>query len=377
MSELQKIGVVGQHTYIFEYIWTDNKENVRSKTKIFRTNDLIGSFSAPKWVYDGSSTGQAVTKNSEVVLKPVEMYKDPFRDSAFAYLVLCETELPDGKPHPDNYRRRCSEYMNRFQDEKPLFGYEQEFFIINTKTDAPIIYTNEKRHACIDTKESGQYNTSLQKSVIVNGSNTQEPFYCGVGSDSVGYRNVINQAVDNCLAADLSITGMNFEVAPGQCAQGIHASDQLIMLRYILQRTLEPYGLYADFRTKPKGLLDPPEGKRFNASGCHTNFSTAAMRKPGGLSVIQETIEAFGRKHSEHMNEYGPGNMERLTGANETSAYNEFSFGVANRSASIRIPLQVKLDGCGYFEDRRPSSAMNPYRVSYRMFKTYIERDQI
>lgn len=370
----------GEFTYIFEYIWTDNKGNCRSKTKIYYSNKFdIDDIDIPKWVYDGSSTGQAVTNNSEVILNPVTWFKDPFRPSVErAFLVLCETELPNGQPHPDNYRRACKEFMQKYRKEKPLFGYEQEFFVIDSKTDSPILYTMEKRIANnINTTNSQKHIAQLGKHCIINGSNTQGMYYCGVGSHSVGYRDAINQAVDNCLTAKLNITGMNFEVAPGQCeiqvcTYGIDAADQLIMLRYILQRTLESYGLYACFRTKPEGLFDPSEGPRFNASGCHTNFSTLAMRQPGGLDTINRTIKAFSENHETHMKEYGPGNRKRLTGQNETSSYDSFSSGVASRAVSIRIPLQVQQKRCGYFEDRRPSSAMNPYRVSLCMFKTYI-----
>lgn len=371
-------GLQGTSTKILEYIWTDHKGHLRSKTKIHYDNNEE-MFVPPKWVYDGSSTGQAVTENSEVVLNPVQFYNDPFRpDHQNAFLVLCDTELSDGEPHPDNYRRACEKLLKPHdRKEKPLFGFEQEFFIIDTKTDLPILYSNEKRHVMQSNSNDGQYWSAITKGSAVNGPDTQGPYYCGVGSYSVGYRKAINRTLDHCLAAGLSVTGMNFEVAPGQCeiqvcAQGIRAADQLLVLRYIIQRTLESYGLYADFRTKP--LTDPSTGKKFNASGCHANFSTEAMRrKPGGLAVIYRTIEAFRDKHSEHIKEYGPGNRKRLIGSNETSSYSIFSWGVADRAASIRIPLQVQQNGCGYFEDRRPSSAMNPYRVVHRMFQTYLE----
>ena len=57
-------------------------------------------------------------------------------------------------------------------------------------------------------------------------------------------------------------------------------------------------------------------------------------------------------------------NEKRLTGLHETSDYNSFSYGVANRGASVRIPRDTEKNGCGYFEDRRPSSNMDPYLVT-------------
>lgn len=44
--------------------------------------------------------------------------------------------------------------------------------------------------------------------------------------------------------------------------------------------------------------------------------------------------------------------------------------GVAHRGASIRIPRGVSDDGCGYFEDRRPSSNCDPYSVVEAILRT-------
>ncbi len=46
------------------------------------------------------------------------------------------------------------------------------------------------------------------------------------------------------------------------------------------------------------------------------------------------------------------------------------SSGVANRGASIRIPREVAAKGYGYFEDRRPASNADPYRVTGILMET-------
>lgn len=74
------------------------------------------------------------------------------------------------------------------------------------------------------------------------------------------------------------------------------------------------------------------------------------------------------KQHSRHIAAYDPkqgeDNKRRLTGLHETSSIHDFSAGVANRGASIRIPRQVAADGYGYLEDRRPSSNCDPYSVT-------------
>ena len=72
------------------------------------------------------------------------------------------------------------------------------------------------------------------------------------------------------------------------------------------------------------------------------------------------------------MSAYGTGNEERMTGAHETAKFDEFSSGVANRGASVRIGHETAKNKKGYFEDRRPSSNMDPYLVTSILFKTTI-----
>jgi glutamine synthetase len=72
----------------------------------------------------------------------------------------------------------------------------------------------------------------------------------------------------------------------------------------------------------------------------------------------------FAPKHQLHISVYGDDNQKRLTGHHETSSCDTFSFGVANRAASIRIPTSTaNAQGKGYIEDRRPASNIDPYVV--------------
>ncbi len=68
--------------------------------------------------------------------------------------------------------------------------------------------------------------------------------------------------------------------------------------------------------------------------------------------------------HKECIELYGEGNHLRLTGKHETSSMDEFSYKSRSRGASVRIPVMTENQGCGYFEDRRPASNIDPYLVT-------------
>ena len=67
----------------------------------------------------------------------------------------------------------------------------------------------------------------------------------------------------------------------------------------------------------------------------------------------------------------------RLSGEHETAHWSKFSYGVANRGASIRIPRSTEADGCGYFEDRRPASNMDPYVVTSKILQTVMSGETV
>lgn len=330
---------------ILEYVWLDVNDNLRSKIKVV-PNDT----NPPLWNFDGSSTGQAVGFDSDIILKPIRTYKNPFFSSnQCSYLILCECLNKDLTPHITNQRTNCVELYNKYSESQCLFGIEQEY----------VIYQNNKPY---------KWFTSLMP--LENEDEcVQGEFYCSTGGNKAFGREISNKHLEYCLYAGINICGTNAEVAPSQwefqigTCDMLTVSDDLIMARYILNRIAETYNCYIS--------LDPkPFGPNWNGSGGHTNFSTLKMRQPQGIKYIYEACEKLKNTHQEHMMVYGKNNELRLTGIHETSSINDFSYGVANRGCSIRIPLQVANDGCGYLEDRRPASNLNPYLVTTAIVKT-------
>jgi len=341
--------------HILEYIWLDAEGNCRSKTKVVNLSSRLSNVDElPEWNYDGSSTGQAETGSSEVILRPVKYVNDPFRITNEAYLVLCETFNTNKTPLPSNTRNDAVKIFEMKSEHKdPMFGLEQEFFI-SRKTVNQLVPVSFPDNQAVPSP--------------------QGDFYCGVGGSNVYCRDLIEQILQRLLHAEIPITGLNAEVAPAQwefqvCATGIEAADSLILLRYICNRVLEKQHLYMDIGAKPL------QGD-WNGSGCHINYSTDLMRNEGGFKHIEKAIVNLSKNHELHIRHYGDDNNMRLTGKHETSSMSDFSFSVAGRHTSIRIPSSTKASRCGYFEDRRPSSSLDPYKCTALLHATSVGLEQ-
>ena len=332
-----------------EYVWIDGYTLTRSKTRCLprTTESALTLAEIPDWNYDGSSTGQAVVQNSEILLKPVRLYPSPFAHSD--YLVLCDTWSCPEEPHGTNNRVDFARLLGE-NPEGARYGFEQEFFLTNP-AGQPLGMSADK---------------------------PQRDYYCGVGANNAMGRECVETAMDNCLKAGLNLSGMNAEVAPGQWELqiddlGLAACDGLWMLRYILTKTAEAFGFGIELHPKPLRR----HNLSLNGSGCHANFSTALMRAPNGYALIERTIAQLCQYHSKDMMVYGEDNHLRLSGSCETSDMDTFSWGVGDRSASVRIPEATVRDQRGYFEDRRPASNMDPYLVAHVLYNHYLAAGRI
>src|SRR6478672_10792293 len=282
-------------SYKAEYIWIDGTEpsaRLRSKTKVLEDGKEL-----PIWGFDGSSTNQAPGSNSDCVLQPVASFADPIRGGDDV-LVMSEVLLPDMTPHVTNTRALLRPLAEKFADQEPIFGIEQEYTFF--KEGRPLGFPP-------------------------NGFPAPQAFYDGgVGADEVFGRDVVEAHLEACLEAGLGISGINAEVMPGQWEfqvgplSPLEVADQLWVARWLLYRVAEDFNVSATLDPKPvKG--------DWNGAGAHTNFSTKAMRE--GYDPIITACEALGKKIDEHIAVYGHGIEDRLTGLHETAPYNEYSYG--------------------------------------------------
>ena len=328
--------------YKLEYLWLDGYSpvpNLRGKTLIKEFASFPALDQLPMWGFDGSSTQQAEGRSSDCMLKPVAVFPDSTRRNGV--LVMCEVMMPDGTtPHPSNTRATI------LDDPGAWFGFEQEYFLY--QDGRPLGFPTEGYPA------------------------PQGPYYCGAGFKAVGEiaRQIVEEHLDLCLDAGINHEGINAEVAKGQWEFQIfgkgskRAADEVWVARYILMRLCEKYGIDVEFHCKPiRG--------DWNGSGMHANFSTEAMRTKGGKAYFEALMAAFAENLEEHIAVYGPDNHLRLTGLHETQSIDKFTYGLADRGSSVRIPHSFMNNGYkGYLEDRRPNSQGDPYQIASRILKT-------
>ncbi|XP_033134362.1 glutamine synthetase cytosolic isozyme 1-3-like [Brassica rapa] len=249
---------------------------------------------------------------------------------------------------------------------------------------------------------------------------SEEPWY-GIEEEYTLMQKGVNWPIG------IGISGVNGEVMPGQWefqvgpVEGISAGDQVWVARYLLERITEISGVNFSFDPKPvpvsvslphslntffitksmrnngglaviKNAIEKLQVKHkeniaaygevygesvheriteisgvnfsFDPKPVPCNYSTKSMRNNGGLAVIKNAIEKLQVKHKENIAAYGEGSERRLTGKHETAYINTFSWGVANRGASVRVGRDTEKEGKCYFEDRRPASNMDPYVVT-------------
>jgi glutamine synthetase len=276
---------------IVEYVWIGGTGlDIRCKAKTY-SKPVNSLEDVDEWNYDGSSTYQATTESSEVTIRPVALFNDPFR-GAPNKIVLCSAYHADGTPTNTNFRHFAEKIFKQTEAEDPWFGMEQEYIFVRNYGRDLVNPLGWPRGGF--PKPQGQY-------------------YCSIGSSNNIGREVMEAHYKACLNAGVKIYGTNAEVMLGQwefqvgTCRGIEAADHLWMARFLLRRVGEFYGVDVNFDPKPV-LGD------WNGSGCHTNYSTNGTRAEGGIKVVYQHLENLGKTHQRLVSIYGENNQHRLTG---------------------------------------------------------------
>ncbi len=362
-----------------EYVWLDSLSQLRSKSRILLWNPDEEKFSVdgklteniPDWSFDGSSTDQALSGFSDIILRPVRMIEDPF---GMGYIALCELysvpekelfqifeKLAVGSSEDILEFAKVSELAPACNDSRvalrrtmisvnilethinksvsPIIGFEQEYVLISKLTGRALGWPKDGFPA------------------------PQGNYYCGNGAEKAFGREIATKHLEACIRSKLFISGINAGIAPGQWEYQIGASDPLTisdhlwLSRFLLIREAEKRDVMVSF--------DPnPVQGNWNGSGLRINFSTSEMREEDGLSKIIEGCKKLSTKVDKHLKVYGKGCEDRIADA--------FDFNVGDRNTDVRIPLQVALEGKGYLQDRRPCANVDPYEVSKVMIETIV-----
>jgi glutamine synthetase len=243
---------------IAEYVWIDGSGiTLRAKCRTL-TKKVECLADIPEWNYDGSSTYQAVTDQSEIILKPVAYFRDPFR-LGDNILVLCEcwgwedNTCKKLVPANTNFRHFAKKVWDHdfVKKEETWYGIEQEYTLIGDSTK-------------FTTHPLGWPNNGYP--------GQQGPYYCSAGANVCFGRLIADAHYKACLYAGIKISGTNAEVMPGQWeyqigpCTGVEIGDHMHMSRYLLSRVAEDFVVNVSFA--PKLFAD------WNGSGCHTNYST-------------------------------------------------------------------------------------------------------
>ncbi len=329
--------------YKLEYIWLDGKKPVpdlRGKTliKTFDKPPTLGDL--PNWGFDGSSTMQAEGRKLRLRAKAGGSLSGRQPQGRF----YRSERSPAPGPHAASHQHARDHRERSRPVDRPRAGI------------LPVSRTGV-RWASRKTATPALRKARTTAALAIN-----------IWADLA--RKIVDEHLELCLAAGINHEGINSEVAKGQWefqifAKGsAKAADDTWTARYLMLRLCEKYEVDMVLHCKPiKG--------DWNGSGMHCNFSTKYMREVGGKEYFESLMKAFEANIPSHIAVYGPDNHLRLTGLHETQAIDKFSYGLSDRGASIRMPVNFIKNGYkGYLEDRRPNSEGDPYQIVSRILKT-------
>lgn len=93
------------------------------------------------------------------------------------------------------------------------------------------------------------------------------------------------------------------------------------------------------------------------------------MRENDGYKYIEEAMKKLEKSQQQQKDKE---KCDRTTDNKKPSPAPKFTWGVADRTASVKIPRSVKSKKKGYFEDRRPHADMDPYKVIHNLVTSIL-----
>ncbi|KAJ8321546.1 hypothetical protein KUTeg_000902 [Tegillarca granosa] len=223
----------------------------------------------PLWDIYMFKTFEGVEQRKELVLKPVVMYRDPFRRGRNK-MVLCELWATMDKPAVVNTRRSCTQLFKEIEEEGVWIEMEQQYFLMG---DNRLSLTSDK-----------------------DPSATNNNFGTEVGMcKSPGFeRDLAEMHFQACLYAGLKMYGLKrndtsnqWEYHIGPC-EGVDLAYQIVISRYLLLRIGELFGV--EITVTPVVSAENAPNKTLVG---YMNFSTTKMRKEGGINTkyINKALE--------------------------------------------------------------------------------------
>ncbi|GLS24467.1 glutamine synthetase beta-grasp domain-containing protein [Marinibactrum halimedae] len=350
-----------------EYLWLDGHQPIqqlRSKSKVINLplKPVITDF--PIWRFDGSATKQAHNEESECVLKPIRVYRDPFHNDdqglGDRYLILCEVQDSAGNTHYTNHRARLYSAIRTAGEEiTPQFEYQQRYTLLSDThlSDNNLSDNNLSDNNALDRDSSDRRNR-------VQPTHHESSSYCGVGHQRVFGRDIAEAHASACIRAGVLLNSTHAEKTPGEWAfqignhsngeqdDPLASTDDVWLSRYLLHRIGEQFGVTI--------LLDVTH----SAPPLKVNFSTAFTRDPRcGLSALRVLVNALlpSRNEGTEMNFISQG------------PYAKESTLTVDHSNGIRIPDSVIQQGHGYLEDWRMHPSNDPYIIGKSLMDAILK----
>ena len=311
--------------YKLEYIWLDGYEPVEPswQDEGGRVRRLSDPRRAPAVGLRRSSTEQAEGSDSDCMLKPVAVFPDATRTDGA--LVMCGHAPGQDPPRATR---------GRGLPMTPTRGSGSSRSTSSTRTrPAP----GSRRPAVSRRRRAGTTPGSATRTSAA--SRARSP----------------TRTWSSALRPGLSHEGINAE-SRGQWefqifAKGARqAGDAMWIARYLLMRACERYEVDVNFRRARSARVSTGTGPACIRT---SRRSACAGRRRGLLRGTDGRVRSgAGRAHRG----VRVGEPPAAHRAHETQSIDTFSYGVADRGASIRVPHCVANGYRGYLEDRRPNS---------------------